>query len=57
MDVLLDDSNLPLDEGDMLIGCHHIKVDTDRHEVFMERFELPIHESTFHNKSPVGIDG
>ena len=57
MNALLDDSNLLLNEGDMLIGCCHIKVDTNRHEVFMERFKLPIHESTFHNKSLIGIDG
>ena len=57
MDALLDDLNLLLNEENMLVGCHHIKVDTNRHEVFMERFKLLIHESTFHNESPVGIDG
>ena len=56
-DAFLDDLNLPLNEGDVLIGCHHIKVDTNRHEVFMKRFKLPIHESTLHDKSLVGING
>ena len=55
MNMLLDDSDLSLNKGDMLVSCCHIEVNTNGHEVFMERLKLPIHESTFHSESPVAI--
>ena len=57
MDVLLNNSNLPLDERDVLVGCHHIEVNTNGCEVFVEGLELPIHEHAFDNESPIGIYG
>ena len=57
MDAFLDDSDLLLDEGDMLVGCCHIQVDANGHKVFMEGFKLPIHEGMLYSETPVGIDG
>ena len=57
VDVLLDHLDLLLDEGDVLIGCHHIEVDTNGCDVFVEGLELPIHEGMLDNESLIGIYG
>ena len=50
LDAFLDDSDLSLNRGDVLVCCHHIEVNANGCEVFMEWLKLPVHEGTFHNE-------
>ena len=56
MNALLDDLDLSLNEGDMLVCCHYIEVDANGCEVFIEGLKLLIHESTFHSEPLICIN-